>query len=475
MEHPSAGRHFSDPSRSFANLEAALVASMVTASTDIALLLDQSGIVEDVAVRESDLFGDVEKGWIGQHFTDIVTTESRYKVERLLAEDPKGDSPTRREINHPMPGGPDLPISYSILPLTKNGMRLALGRDLRIMASLQQDLVETQLALESDYARLRTTAAQYRVLFDTAAESMLILDADTSNILEANSRARERFERNGTKLVGQSVGTLFAAQARQELDRLLAEARTSGEPKGARFPLAEGNDEVAVSVRFYRQHGAIRYAIRFIEEMAATTNGHLVDLVARIGHALPDAIVVVDPDFTITSANESFLDLSEIATKHQAVGRSLTDLLGRRGVELGFLKKAIDTNGQVRNFSTVLHTQFGGMMDVEVSGSAINQDDKRFYGFSLRQVSRAPARTGGREPLRSANDMAGLVGRVPLREIIRETADIIEQLCIEAALEITNNNRASAAEMLGLSRQSLYSKLRRYRIDGNTADGDDTH
>ncbi|MEL7302573.1 MAG: helix-turn-helix domain-containing protein, partial [Pseudomonadota bacterium] len=32
--------------------------------------------------------------------------------------------------------------------------------------------------------------------------------------------------------------------------------------------------------------------------------------------------------------------------------------------------------------------------------------------------------------------------------------------------ELTNDNRASASELLGLSRQSLYVKLRRYDLDG---------
>jgi DNA-binding NtrC family response regulator len=45
---------------------------------------------------------------------------------------------------------------------------------------------------------------------------------------------------------------------------------------------------------------------------------------------------------------------------------------------------------------------------------------------------------------------------------VGETVDTIERMCIEAALELTHNNRASAAEMLGLSRQSLYVKLRRF-------------
>ncbi len=54
---------------------------------------------------------------------------------------------------------------------------------------------------------------------------------------------------------------------------------------------------------------------------------------------------------------------------------------------------------------------------------------------------------------------------MPLKEIVGETVDLIEKLCIEAALKLTKNNRASAADMLGLSRQSLYVKMRRFGLD----------
>ena len=48
---------------------------------------------------------------------------------------------------------------------------------------------------------------------------------------------------------------------------------------------------------------------------------------------------------------------------------------------------------------------------------------------------------------------------------------MIEKMCIETAVELTRNNRVAAAEMLGLSRQSLYVKLRKYDILGsNTQD-----
>ena len=44
------------------------------------------------------------------------------------------------------------------------------------------------------------------------------------------------------------------------------------------------------------------------------------------------------------------------------------------------------------------------------------------------------------------------------------------QKIIEAALKLTQDNRAAAAELLGLSRQSLYTKLRRFDI----GDSEDT-
>ena len=60
-----------------------------------------------------------------------------------------------------------------------------------------------------------------------------------------------------------------------------------------------------------------------------------------------------------------------------------------------------------------------------------------------------------------------------LKGLVREATDVIERLCIEAALKLTSDNRASAAEMLGLSRQSLYVKLRRYGLGDPAPQGAD--
>jgi DNA-binding NtrC family response regulator len=65
------------------------------------------------------------------------------------------------------------------------------------------------------------------------------------------------------------------------------------------------------------------------------------------------------------------------------------------------------------------------------------------------------------EAMKSVMD---LVGTASLKELVSATSDVVEKMCIETAVRLTGNNRVAAAEMLGLSRQSLYVKLRKYGL-----------
>ena len=57
-----------------------------------------------------------------------------------------------------------------------------------------------------------------------------------------------------------------------------------------------------------------------------------------------------------------------------------------------------------------------------------------------------------------------LVGTASLKELVSATSDVVEKMCMETAITLTNNNRMAAAEMLGLSRQSFYVKLRKHGL-----------
>ena len=162
-------------------------------------------------------------------------------------------------------------------------------------------------------------------------------------------------------------------------------------------------------------------------------------------------------------------------TEEQARGESLERWLGRPGVDLNVLIANLRQHGSVRLFATTLRGEYGATVGDRGLRRLPAQRRQPCFGFTIRDVGRRlpPESRLGSELPRSVEQLTELVGRVPLKDLVRETTDVIERLCIEAALELTGDNRASAAEILGLSRQSLYVKLRRYGLGDLGSDGGD--
>jgi transcriptional regulator PpsR len=234
-----------------------------------------------------------------------------------------------------------------------------------------------------------------------------------------------------------------------------------------------------VSASLFRQEKTSHLLVRVspAEGVAASrADGNVESALLKLIEGAPDAFVVTDLAGRVLSANRAFLELAQLNTESQVLGQSLEHWLGRSGVDLDVLISNLRQRGVVRLFATVMRGEYGSSSDVEISGVAVTGGEQPCMGFTIRDVSRRLGSEvrSGREMPHSVGQMTELVGRVPLKDIVRDTTDLIEQLCIEAALELTHDNRASAAEMLGLSRQSLYVKLRRFDIgDLTPASGDD--
>jgi transcriptional regulator PpsR len=156
------------------------------------------------------------------------------------------------------------------------------------------------------------------------------------------------------------------------------------------------------------------------------------------------------------------------------VGQSLDRWLGRTGVDLNVLLTNLRQRKVVKLFATALRGEYGTTAEVEISASLYTDHEQPTFAFFIRDVGRrlsADKSQSGQLP-KSVEQLTQQVGRVSLKELVRQSTDLIESLCIEKALELTGDNRASAAELLGLSRQSLYAKLHRYKLgDVGTDDG----
>jgi transcriptional regulator PpsR len=179
-----------------------------------------------------------------------------------------------------------------------------------------------------------------------------------------------------------------------------------------------------------------------------------------------DAIVFSDRDGVITAANEAFLNLVDAAHVTLVRGKPLAEFLSRGTVDTKVLIDNAARTGQMSMYATKVVTEYGGETAVEVSATYLNDRAKPALVFVIRDASRAEAL---RRPGIGVNDdsmknVMELVGSATLKDIVSETTDVVEKMCIETAVELTRNNRVAAAEMLGLSRQSLYVKLRKYGL-----------
>jgi len=458
---------FVSPDASFATLAPKSVAALIASAGDLSLVVDGEGIIRDVAYGSDDLAHAWGTAWIGRPWIDTVTVESRPKIESLLADAAADHPPRWRHVNHPSEGtGGDVAVQYAAVRMGEGGGVLAVGRDLRPLAALQQRLVAAQQATEREYARLRQMDVRHRLLLDSTSEAVVIVDASTFKVIEANPAAVGLLVQAMDRVVGRSLMDAFDGPGTEAVQTMLAGVRATGRSGETRATPDRGEHGYRVSAALFRQDGVPLFMIRLA---STATEGHgsapSSDGFGDIVDRLPDGLVVTDADGRIREANPAFVDMVQLASVEQARGESLERWLGRPGVDLGVLIANLRQHGSVRLYATTLRGAFGASAEIEVSAASITTADGVGIAFVVRSVGRRTTVDGVAPELpRSASQLKELVGRVPLKDLVRETTDVIEQLCIEAALEITGDNRASAAEILGLSRQSLYVKLRRYGL-----------
>ena len=462
-------KQFSGAKKWLNDLDGETAGRLLTVASDVALVVSdpEQGLIRDVSFGSDVLASDLAEQWVGKAWADTVTADSRSKVEALLRDSSGKGVPRWRTVNHRSLSGPDLPIMYAAVQMEGEGHVVAFGRSMQSMATLQQQLVSTQQSMEREFLKMRQAEARHRLLFQVASEAVLIVDAITRKILEANPAAGRLLGEGSKRLVGRLFPDGFDEAGTQALHGLLGAVGATGRTNEVAVRSADGVREFVTSASLFREERASFFLIRLTSPNVAqaaipTQQSKVLEIVA----GAPEGFVITDLDGRVLFSNRAFLDLVQLATEEQARNESLERWLGRPGVDFGLLTAQLREHGSLRLFATQLRGEYGSNSDVEICAVSVVDGEEPCFGFTIRDVGQRVTfdRQVSRDKPRTMAQLTELVGRVPLKDLVRESTDMIEKLCIEAALEITGDNRASAAEILGLSRQSLYAKLRRYGL-----------
>ena len=433
-------------------------------------LINENGIVIDATINGPSSTLQPEE-LIGRPLSDLVTDDSGPLLASRIEEARRNKGVAVRCDTSVEPrSGNTVPLLCWICAETNSSNVKVAAIDLLPEASLRHQLLNAQHAMERDYWSKRRLEARYRRLLDMVSEGFIVVDDSSGRILEANPMAATLLVGAGATLVGKPFPQGLDEEARNTVEGLTREARSVTTTIDGMISTDEGL-ELNIAITYLRQSGEGRLLIRLRDDSERDLKG--VEFQSFFSDA-PDGILELDEQGIILAANNAFLEMAGILSPELVEGRRADRWIGRSAVDLNIVLDHSKQEGSVRLYSTTLRTETESSVDIELSVSRVGKNGSTRVMLFVRDIGRriTPNQSVDDHLPRSIEQITGRVGRVPLKELVRESTDVIEALCIEAALKLTSGNRASAAELLGLSRQSLYTKLRRFDLGDAEVDGD---
>lgn len=450
-------------------IEPEIVTEIISRIADLALVISSAGTVMGVLSNPNSKLQYAFSRWEGQPLVTHLTTESIPKFEERLAAFVEGNGAVVRpvELNHTATPEQDaFPVRYSFHRIGTDGAILLLGQDLRPVAEMQQQLVAAQIALEKDYEAQREYDTRLRVLMSATQEGTLFVSSGTGEITDCNPFAVSLLGVARGDVLGRHLPELLTPMEGGNLLETLS--RAAGAPTGNHVRVTTaGGRELSLRPTLFRATGEQMLLCQLVDAKGISVKSdaleeHLSGLFERGA----DGIVFINKSGSVLSANDAFMRLTDVVHTQAVKGRTITDFLGRGSVDLNVICENATRTGAMRLYATRLIGEHGVEIPVEIATTLLSNAQEPVFAMVIRDASRAEMVRKSSQQITDVDmrSVIELIGSQTLKGIVAKTTDVIEKMCIETAVELTSNNRVAAAEMLGLSRQSLYVKLRKYDL-----------
>ena len=442
-----------------------LATTIARVASDIALVIDKDGVISSVAEGASVQAHGCGQ-WVGQRWVDTVSAGTRGKIQSLLDEvASNGVVSRRREVSHPAQGGDELPVTWSAIRLGVGGPVLAVGRDLRAVAAIQQRFVEAQQDMERHYWSRRQAENRYQLLFQVANDAVVVLDASSLNVLEANAATVLLLGHELHLIQGRPLTNSLPLSVRPAVSELIATARSTGRGGEIRVRSLATPGVLDISATPFRvdDQQQILLRARRDEGPVGTQDSLALSRMAEFVETTPDAVVITDSSGGILMANPAFLRLIRQADEARLRGQALPSRLLDADGGWARLVAQVRNAGMVSDVALTVGSPDGNPQSVRVSAALMADGEQACLGFILRPGHRLPAHLAGDDVLSGLLDQ---VGRVPLADLLVEVAYRAERQLIESALLRTGGQRAAAADVLGMTVDALDLRIARHGLSG---------
>ncbi len=423
-----------------------LAAAIAAIASDVAMVIDQEGIIRNIAMGAAGSH-PVQEHWIGQRWADTVTPATRKKIELLLTEANVGGVSKRREVNHPSGGGDDIPMTYAAIRLGEDGPVLVAGRDLRAISAIQQRFIESQQEMERNYWVQRQTEAHYRLLFQVATDAVVVVDALSMRVVDANPAASQMFAAASSDIIGHIVSAHVDARSRVNLDEMLSTARATGRPAEMKIRLKANAAPVVIAATPFRGERDMLLLLRIsVLEETALVASHTP---SPTPGATPDAVVITDGSGRVAMSNPAFLELIGASHESQVKGQLLARWVAGFDQQLDGVLDLINRHGIATRRTRILAEQDKPAPEVELSAALLTGGEQLHIGITLRRHASTPTSSSGAHDFSDkVRALAAEFGHMSLDQLLVRVAEIAEQQFVQQALEESGGDQSAAARLL---------------------------
>jgi transcriptional regulator PpsR len=399
-----------------------VLGNIIATAGDISIVISDVGQILSALVNPThQRFGSLDH-WEGRDIRDFLTVESIPKLEAQIAAFSTGDEINRGiELNHSDDHDWEFPVRYTLHRIGHDGSLLMIGRDLRPIAEIQQQLVQAQMSLERDYEAQRENDTRFRVLMETIHEAVMFVSIASGKILDMNRAASTMLGVSSDDFKKVALTSEFELTSKGDLLEELSSVATADTKKLVEL-VAKKSKRKFLAVPSVFRAGGERVLLCQLDGAGASpqSQDELTDNLSSLYNEGVDAIVFTDDAGIIRTANESFLNLAGIAEISMAKGKPLSDFLARGTIDTKVLIDNAKKSGHMRLYSTKVTSDFAGQTPVEMSVSFLEDANHPALAFVFRDASRSePGQRTTTMPDDGGRSVMELVGSATLKEIVR--------------------------------------------------------
>ncbi len=323
---------------------------------DLILTLDATGVIQDARVSPADIDSFSSVSLIGQRLCDTCETSNAAKAERLVQQAIEHEICGYSQINQKLPGG-DSALFEFVAVRGDSGQLTVIGKNMQTVVRIQERLLASQRAIESEIWKLRELEARYTTLVNANSDAVIVVRDPDLQVIDANTQAR----RNIGLSVGDSISELVLSEHdSNRLQQLIETARQSGRAPLSIMVAGVAQESWRLRVSCYSSNASVQFLLQF----------SVHNLTRRLGNAealdgisfsdilthLPDGMVAVNADDMITHVNQAFATLVNQQNHEQMLGEPIHRWLKTSDSTISVLRDRLSAEERISDFPGYVHT-----------------------------------------------------------------------------------------------------------------------